>query len=138
MSAIRYLTAISLLLVMLPLRADITGLWRTIDDETGQDKSIVEIYQKDGRYYGKVVQLMQKPADTLCDKCQGNDYNKPIVGMVILNDMQQSGDVYDGGRILDPAKGKIYRCKLWLEDGQLKVRGYLGFLFRTQTWLRPE
>ena len=118
--------------------ADVLGQWKTIDDETGKAKSIVELYEKDGKLYGKVVDLLLKPDDTLCDKCTGSRHNQPIVGMDFLTAMEKDGKVYSGGEILDPANGKTYRCKLWLEDGVLKVRGYIGFFFRTQDWHRVQ
>lgn len=119
--------------------ADVTGRWQTIDDETGEAKSIVEIYEKDGEYFGKVTDLLLKPDDTLCEKCKGSLKNQPVVGMEIITGMEKEDDEYEGGEILDPETGKVYRAKLWLEDEDtLKVRGYLGFLFRTQTWHRLE
>ncbi|MCW8126451.1 DUF2147 domain-containing protein [Microbulbifer halophilus] len=118
--------------------ADVLGKWRTIDDETGQAKSIVEIYQKGGKYYGRVVDLLMKPDDTVCEKCPGDRKGKKIVGMDIITDMVKNGDVYEGGEILDPTKGKVYDCKLWLEGNQLKVRGYVGFFYRTQTWYKAN
>jgi uncharacterized protein (DUF2147 family) len=117
---------------------NITGKWRTIDDETGKAKSIVEIYEEGGKYYGRVLDLLLKPDDTLCDKCKDDLHNKTVVGMVILSDMQKEGDEYNSGEILDPAKGNFYRCKMWLEDGNLQVRGYIAFLYRTQTWYRID
>lgn len=116
--------------------ADIVGKWKTIDDETGKAKSIVEIYQHNGQYHARVLELLLKPNDTLCDKCEGALHNKPVVGMQVLSNMKKDGDEYSGGEILDPAKGKVYRCKMWLENGNLQVRGYIAFLFRTQTWYR--
>ncbi|SDJ97546.1 DUF2147 domain-containing protein [Microbulbifer yueqingensis] len=118
--------------------ADITGKWRTIDDETGQPKSIVEIYERNGKYYGRVVDLLMKPDDTICEKCPGARQGQPIVGMNIITDMVKKGDVYEGGQILDPAKGKVYDAKMWREGNTLKVRGYLGFFYRTQSWQRVQ
>ncbi|WP_444942935.1 DUF2147 domain-containing protein [Microbulbifer sp. ZKSA006] len=119
--------------------ADILGNWRTIDDETGETKSIVNLYEKDGKYYGKIVDLLLKPDDTICDQCPGDLKGKPMVGLDVITDMVKKGDKYEGGEILDPLKGKVYDCKIWLEDDNtLKVRGYLGFLYRTQTWHRAE
>ncbi|TLM74765.1 DUF2147 domain-containing protein [Microbulbifer harenosus] len=114
--------------------ADVVGRWKTIDDETGQPKSIVEIYEQGGKYYGRVVDLLTKPDDTVCDACPGALKGQKIVGMNVITDMVKKGDVYEGGKILDPAKGKVYDCKMWLEGGNLMVRGYLGFFYRTQTW----
>lgn len=134
----RYTAVLALLVWCLPVQAEITGLWRTVDDETGEVKSVVEIYRQDQQYFGRVVQLLDKPADTLCSKCDGDKKDQPVVGMVIVSDLQLTDGEYTGGSILDPAKGKTYRCKLWLENGKLKVRGYLGFLYRTQTWFRMD
>lgn len=113
------------------------GSWKTIDDETGEAKSVVKIYEVDGKIYGRVDKLLRNPG-ALCDMCEGEDKNKPIEGMVILWGMGQDDDVWSGGKIFDPQKNKTYRAKIWLEaDGaKLKVRGYLGPFFRTQTWIR--
>lgn len=121
----------------------IIGKWKTIDDETGEPKSIVEIYMRNGKFYGRVDSLFRKPGEDpnpVCDKCPEDDprYNKPVLGMEIIKDMEKDGDEYTGGTILDPKKGKVYRCKLWIEDGKLKVRGYLAFFYRTQTWYRVK
>lgn len=114
--------------------ADVVGRWKTIDDETGEAKSIVEIYEKDGKYFGRVVDLLMKPDDTVCDKCPGSRKGQTIVGMDIVTNMVKKGDEFEGGQILDPVKGKVYDCKMWEEGGNLMVRGYLGFFYRTQTW----
>ena len=117
----------------------ITGKWKTIDDKTGKPKSIVKIYEQGGKYYGKIIKLFREPGedpDPVCDKCPADDsrYNKRVKGMVILKDLVKDGDEYSGGNILDPEEGKIYRCKVWIEDGALRLRGYIAFFFRTQTW----
>ncbi|MBN1408575.1 MAG: DUF2147 domain-containing protein [Calditrichaceae bacterium] len=122
---------------------DIVGRWKTIDDETGKAKSIVNIYMQDGKYFGKIDTLFREPdedPDPVCDKCPEDDprYNKKLIGMVILENLQKDGDEWDDGSILDPGKGKVYDCKMWLEEGNLKVRGYLYFLYRTQTWYRVD
>ena len=122
---------------------DIVGRWKTIDDETGKEKSIVNIYMQDGKYFGKIDTLFREPdedPDPVCDKCPPEDprYNKKLVGMVILENLEKDGDEWDDGSILDPGKGKVYDCKMWIEDGNLKVRGYLFFLYRTQTWYRVD
>jgi len=117
----------------------IFGKWKSIDDESNKTKSIVEIYEKNGRAYGKIISLFRDPdedPDPLCDECEGDKYNKRIIGMEIITEMEASGDTWEGGKILDPENGKVYRCKLWVVDGKLKVRGYIMFLYRTQTWVR--
>lgn len=121
----------------------IVGKWKTIDDKTNEPKSIVQIYEKDGKYFGQIKELFRKPGedpDPVCDKCPDDDPRKdqPTKGMIIIKDLVQDGDEYEGGTILDPKEGKIYTCKLWVEEGNLMVRGYIAFFFRTQTWHRAE
>ena len=116
---------------------DIFGKWKTIDDNTGKARSIVEITQKDGKAYGKILKLFREPGeelDPICDDCTDYRKDKKVIGMTIITDMEQDGDEWEDGEILDPENGKVYDCKLWLEDGKLKVRGYVAFFFRTQTW----
>mgnify|MGYP001061595450 CR=1 FL=1 len=116
------------------------GKWKTIDDETKKPKSIVEIYEKDGKYYGKILELFREPSeeqDPVCEECTDHRKDAKIIGMEIISDMKQDKNDYSSGTILDPAKGSIYTCKFWLEDeNTLKLRGYLYFLYRTQTWHR--
>jgi uncharacterized protein (DUF2147 family) len=115
-------------------RTTVLGQWKTIDDETGDAKSIVKIYEVDGKYYGRVDRLLQNPGG-LCTECEGEDHNKPIEGMVVMWGMNADGEEeYSGGKIFDPQKNKTYRCSMWVKDGKLKVRGYLGPFYRTQTW----
>ena len=120
--------------------SSITGLWKTIDDETGKKKSIVEIYEQDGKYFGKIIKLFLEPDEDqnpVCDECPDDDPRKdqPSLGMVILKDFEKSGEKYKNGTILDPGNGKIYNSKVWRENDKLKLRGYILFLFRTATWL---
>ena len=115
------------------------GKWRTIDDESGKTKSIVEIYEQDGQVFGRILRLFPDPEedpDPICDKCTDHRKDQKIIGMTILNNMEKDGDEWAGGQIMDPENGKTYRCRIWIEDGTLKVRGYIAFFFRTQTWLR--
>ncbi len=119
----------------------IVGSWKTIDDNTGKPRSVVEIYEKDGAYYGKIVKLFRDPGEDqnpTCDECKGKLKGTPIIGMEIISKMKTNGDEFNGGEILDPENGKTYDCKLWIEDGNLKVRGYLLFFYRTQTWLPAD
>jgi uncharacterized protein (DUF2147 family) len=116
----------------------IFGKWKTIDDATGKPRAVVEIYQKDGKAYGKIIQLFRSPEqdqDPICDKCNGVEHNKKVIGLEILKAMEKDGDEWEDGTILDTESGKVYDCKLWLEDGKLMVRGYIAFFFRTQQWL---
>ncbi|EJL74816.1 DUF2147 domain-containing protein [Chryseobacterium populi] len=121
--------------------AQIEGKWKTIDDETKQAKSIVEIYKKtDGKYYGKVSQLLIKPADPNCSSCKDDRKGKPILGMEIIRGLKKDGDEFTGGTITDPKTGKTYKCTITRSGDQLNVRGYLGvsILGRTQTWQKAN
>ena len=117
------------------------GYWKTIDDDDGKEKSIVQLWVKDGLLYGKIVKLFEDP-DATCKKCEGDLKGKPVMGMQILTGLKKDGDEWSGGRIMDPANGKTYKCYVELREGgkKLKVRGYIGIsLFgRTQYWYRAE
>lgn len=138
-----------ILLIMLALMAmssqaqvsAILGDWRTVDDKTGEKRSIVTIYKgSDGLYYGKISKmLMYTDMDLKCDQCKGEDYNAPIVGLVIIRGMKAENGELVGGKVLDPESGKFYYGKIYLKDGKLILRGSLdkrGFLGRNQTWVR--
>ena len=118
------------------------GEWRTIDDATGAARALVRIYQHDGALFGLVEQPLAKDGHPNCDACTDDRRGKPIVGMDIIRGLQADGDHWDGGTILDPENGKVYRCTLTLRDGgqHLAVRGYIGIsLFgRSQTWVRKQ
>lgn len=117
------------------------GLWKTQDDETGEAKSHVEIYEGGGKLYGKIVKLLRERPDRLCDKCPGERKNQPVLNMIILVNMLQKDGMWQSGNILDPEKGKWYDCKIWLKEGDpntLVVRGYLGPFYRTQYWTRVK
>ncbi|MBS9782092.1 MAG: DUF2147 domain-containing protein [Gammaproteobacteria bacterium] len=112
------------------------GQWKTIDDETKQAKSIVEVYQKaDGTVAGKVLKLLQKPG-AVCKKCDGAKKNQPIEGMEILWGLKKEGDKWTSGTILDPKKGKTYRAEIKVIDGgkTLKVTGKVLMFSRSQLW----
>ncbi len=116
------------------------GEWITVDDATGEQKSIVRIYQADnGKYYGTIIQLLDENGETaVCTECTGDDHNKPIVGLTIIRDMQLKDNELRGGKVLDPDNGKFYYAKVYLKDGKLILRGSLdkaGLLGRSQTWL---
>lgn len=121
--------------------AEATGRWKTIDDQTGKPKSIVEITRAaDGSYTGKIVELLNpsKP-NPVCDKCKDDRKNKPITGMEIIRGMKADGaNQWSGGTILKPDEGKVYKSKMQLlEDGKkLEVSGCVAFICKSQTWLR--
>lgn len=120
----------------------LVGKWINKDDETGKEKALIEIFEKDGKYHGKITKLLL-PEDKgkVCEKCTGSDKNKPIEGLVFLKNMKKSGEEYIDGTILDPKKGKEYSCTITFKDkNTLNVRGYLGIslLGRNQTWRRSS
>ena len=120
----------------------VIGKWKTIDDETGKAKSIVEIYERSGRIYGKIIDILDaEKKKSLCTNCSGDEKNKPVLGLVIIKGLKKDGREYNSGKILDPTSGKLYKCFLALDgNDKLKVRGYIGVaLFgRTQTWNRVK
>lgn len=119
----------------------VTGKWKTIDDETGKAKSIVELTEKNGKLYGKVIEILTDKKDAKCDKCPGAEKGKPIKGLTIIKGLKKEGKGYEGGTITDPSSGKEYKCALKLNGAdKLDVRGYVGIqaLGRTQTWVRVK
>src|SRR5262245_48657245 len=117
----------------------IVGKWKTVD-EKGKVQSEVELYDQGGKIFGRITGLTQPNDDTgkprTCTKCQPPDKDKPVVGLVIIKELSPSGNTYKGGTITDPEDGKVYKAELWVEDGKMKVRGYLGPFYRTQTWVK--
>jgi uncharacterized protein (DUF2147 family) len=121
------------------------GRWKTVDDATGKDKSLITIWEEQGKVYGKIEKILDPSShdpNPRCGHCPGELKNQPLIGLRILWDFKKNGAEWTGGRVLDPESGKIYRCLISVEDGgkRLKVRGFVGFsLFgRTQYWLRDE
>ena len=121
------------------------GLWKTIDDDTKKEKSLVRIKEANGVYSGTIEKLLDPDSkqDAVCDKCTDDRKDKPVLGMTILRNLKVSeGDanVFEGGTIVDPNNGKVYRTRLKpVDDGKkLEMRGYIGPFYRTQVWLRVE
>ncbi len=121
------------------------GRWRTIDDETGREKAVILIENVDGVLRGTIEEVFyydDEEKRTVCEKCTGERKNKPLVGMNILWDMVPSNSGWDGGRILDPKNGKIYKCRMHLDESgnELIVRGFIGIslLGRSQKWVRIQ
>ncbi len=121
------------------------GTWRSIDDKTKQERSIIRITEENGELKGMVEKIFDEPGDDpahLCKECKDERKDKPIVGMTILWGLKKDGDAWTGGEILDPKNGKVYSCKVTLsEDGKtLNVRGFIGIslIGRSQVWLRQE
>jgi len=123
------------------------GLWKTVDDNTKREKSLVRIVETNGIFSGKVEKVIDpdSPKDALCKDCSDDRKDKPVIGLTIIRNVKASADdksVFDGGDILDPDNGKVYKVKLKLVDNgaRLDVRGYIGLpmLGRTQIWSRVE
>jgi len=126
----------------------IIGTWITVADkgaDKGKNTSHVEIFEKNGLYYGKIVKLLLEPADELCTKCKGDLKNTPVVGMVILKGLKKTGKIdkslgmeYDSGTIMDPKDGETYRSKAWVKGDVLTMRGFVGIslLGRSANWMR--
>ncbi len=130
----KFLSSLAIgLCLMLPGMAaeNIAGLYKTIDDETGEAKSLVQIYAHQGKMYGRVVKLFENPDK----KAVGIKGDPKIVGLDIAWGLQDEGKRYEGGHILDPAKGKIYGCEMWRDGDKLIVRGKIGPFGRNQTWI---
>jgi uncharacterized protein (DUF2147 family) len=122
-----------------------TGLWKTIDDETKAEKSLVRISDNGGVYTGKIEKILSDKPDAKCTECTDERKGQPVQGMTIIRNVKASADdtgLWDSGDILDPNNGKIYKVRLKPVDGgkKLEVRGYVGapLLGRTQTWIRAE
>ncbi len=136
------------LLAPLPALADnasAVGLWKNIDDRTGKPKAEIRISESNGVLQGRIEKLYRPVGEDqhpICDKCEGADKGRPIIGLSIIDGMKKDGDGYAGGTILDPENGKVYKSKMKLvESGKkLEVRGYIGVpvLGRSQTWVRQE
>ena len=116
--------------------AQIEGKWKTIDDETGKPKSIVEIFKKtDGKYYGKITQLLIKPENNNCVKCKDDRKNKPLIGLEIIRGLSKDGDEFGGGTITNPKDGKSYKTEIERDGNTLKVKALImGIAVKTQTW----
>ncbi|QSS96968.1 DUF2147 domain-containing protein [Psychroflexus sp. ALD_RP9] len=139
----KYLKTIFFLLILNTLTTysqSVFGKWYTVDDQSGIKKSIVEIYKDNNQVEGKITKILKKSKQNMrCKKCKGNMKNKKIEGLVILRNLEKDGDEYTNGRITDPENGKTYDAKIWINPdhpNELKVRGYVAFFYRTQTWKR--
>ena len=127
-------------------QASPAGLWKTIDDETKAEKSHVRLAEEGGTLVGRIEKLLDpSKQDSKCDKCTDERKDQPVLGMTIVSNVRQNADdkgLWDGGEILDPNDGKVYKVRLKPVDGgsRLEVRGYVGapLLGRTQTWMRVE
>ena len=138
------LAAIILAAIAAPALAQMSpvGLWRSMDDKTGEAKSEIRIEERSGALEGRIEKLLRKDADPAakCVECKDALKDQPMVGLPIITGARQAEgkDVWEGGKILDPESGKTYSLRLTpIEGGQkLEVRGSIGPFGRTQTWQR--
>jgi uncharacterized protein (DUF2147 family) len=121
------------------------GRWKTVDDTTGKIKSVVVLWEEEGKLYGKIERLVNpdpKDPDPRCVRCAGDLKNRHVIGLRIVWDLTQKRDQWSGGEILDPENGKVYRCSMMVKDRgkKLRVRGFVGFslLGRTEYWIHDE
>lgn len=114
----------------------ITGVWKTIDDESGEAKSHIKIYEKGGKYFGRVVKLLPSAKISTCNNCPGDMNGKSLLDVDIVQNVRPYKDYYSYGTITDPDGGKIYKCNITRKGNTLEVRGYIGFslIGRTQIW----
>ena len=135
------LLIVVLLAAVISADAQIIGMWKTVDDEDGEEKSVIEIYEKNGKLQGRVDRLLPAATVTHCAACPGDLKNKPLVGMEILVDLVKTPEGGEDGEVLDPKSGKWYTCYMELvSQDKLKLRGYIGIpaLGRTQYWYRVK
>jgi uncharacterized protein (DUF2147 family) len=117
--------------------ADPVGTWRTIDDTTGKPKSLVKITLEDGKYVGRIVQLLNSPSGNVCSACEGKLKNQNLSGKTIIWGVKpEGGNKYGGGKIMDPKNDKTYTVSLTDNGNTLAVRGSVMGIGRTQTWYR--
>ena len=140
----------AMLLLALPVlapAAELAGLWQEYDDKTGRVEALIRVAQADdGTYAGTIVKLVAEvvgSAAPVCEGCSGSLHNQPLLGMRILTGMRRKDALtFEGGEIVDPEDGKVYRCRLRLsEDGRtLEVTGYVGVSWfgESETWRRAE
>lgn len=118
------------------------GKWKTIDDATGETKSIIEIVEADGVFSGFVAEILTDRKDAICTKCTGDLKDRPVLGMTIITGLKAKGDFWKYGSILDPESGKTYKLSIWYENddpNKLYIRGkHWTGLYRTQTWIRAD
>ena len=120
---------------------EVVGVWKTVDDKTLKVRSLIELRVENEKLFGKIIKVFPQPGqpkNPTCEMCKGELHNAPIVELQIINGLSLADDVWKDSTILDPDNGKTYNCRIWLEGDVLKVRGYIGFFYRTQEWLKYE
>lgn len=136
-----FLISSGLFLSIYPAPKSITGVWRTID-EKGRQKSLVKIYEEEGKIYGKIIALTE-PYDKngnlkVCTRCKGKNKNKTYIGLIIIKDLKNDGNSYSGGTIMDPQIGESYKCRLKARGNHLEIYAYTNYrsVGRRQIWIK--
>lgn len=127
------LTMALALLSMAGYSQEVLGKWLT---EAGDAQ--VEIYQSGDKLNGRIVWLAQGPETKDKHNPDESLRSRKLMGVNILSGLSKSKDRWEGGRIYNPKNGKSYKCAIWLDGEQLKVRGYLGMFYETQTWKQKQ
>ncbi len=118
------------------------GLWRSFDEKSGEPKAEVRVVETAGVVSGKIEKRLIKSAvpGALCVECTDDRKDQPLLGLEIIRGAKKSadGDVWEGGKILDPENGRNYTLKMTPIEGgkKMEVRGSFGPFGRTQTWTR--
>jgi len=138
----KFVTIICLLFVASINAQTIFGKWNSTNDDTGEVDSVVEVYEKDGKAFAKIIEIKDpNRQNAVCTECKGENKGKRILGLNILTGLEKDGDEWSGGKILDPRNGKVYKCYIELvEPNKLKLRGYIGFslIGKTKFWERAK
>ncbi len=121
----------------------ILGKWISVDDKTGKEKAVIEIYEVDNKFEGKIVKFLEKGVsdDDPCEHCKGDMKGKKLIGFKILKDFEANGDKFENGTVTDPEEDKTYESKIWVDEDDkntLHVRGYVSVFYRTQQWKRYQ
>jgi len=138
------LAALSVIALSFPAWAQMTpvGTWNSIDDKTGQPKAEIRIVDNAGALSGRIEKTLRPDAKPTCTECTDDRKDQPIIGLEIIRGGKhaEGGDVWEGGKILDPENGKEYRATFTPIEGgkELQVRGFIGPFFRTQVWKRVQ
>lgn len=125
--------------VPLSAQKTVIGTWKAVDDATNDVRAHVQIFEFQGKIYGKVIKMVKLDAEQRCSLCPGDLKDQPILGMLILEKLQLRDGFYKNGKMLDIQSGKWYSCQMWLKDEDpdvLVIRTFLGFIYRTQHWYR--
>jgi len=136
---ILFLSCLFGLLTIFAQSNQIEGRYKQIDDKTGKMKSIIELSIQNGKLYGTIEEIfVEKNRNQRCTNCSGDQKNHPLIGLKVIIGMENTGsEWYNDDSILDPGSGRTFTGKVWVEEpGIIKVRGYLGALYRTQTWYK--